>query len=281
LPYLLLLPLFLCIGVFIYRSVLMSLGLSTLEYTLGSAQSRFIGLDNYIQLFNKAEFWRALGNSAVYTLVGGGISIGLGLALAIAVRKVVQLTAIWQVAFFLPVTATLAAMSVVWKHIFNPTVGALNAIVQSLGLPPQSWLQNDLSAMVALIGVGVWSSAGYAMVLFLAGLTQIPRDLYQAAQLDGANGWQQLRFLTLPLLGPTTLFVVIIITLRFLENFDTFRVLTDGGPLGATTVLSLYLFQNGFQFFNTGYASAIAMIFFVILIGLTQAQMRSERQVHY
>lgn len=274
-------PLLICIAVFIYRSVAFSLQLSFMEYSLGSNTRQFIGLENYVQLFSDPKFWRALWTSVIYVGIGGSISIALGLALAIAVRKVARLTMFWQIAFFLPVTATMAAMSVVWRHIFNPSVGALNAIMQSLGLPTQNWLQQDFTAMAALIVVGIWSSAGYAMVLFLAGLTVIPKDLYDAAQIDGANGWQQMRFVTLPLLAPTTLFVVIIVTLRFLESFDAFKILTDGGPLGATTTLSLYLYQHGFQFFNSGYASAIAMVFFLLLIGLIRAQMRADRQVHY
>lgn len=274
-------PLLVCIAIFVYRSVAFSLQLSFMEYSLGSSTREFIGLHNYLQLLSDPKFWRALWNSVIYVGIGGSASIALGLALAIAVRKLARLTVLWQIVFFLPVTATMAAMSVVWKQIFNPSVGALNAIVQSLGLPPQNWLQQDTTAMAALIVVGVWSSAGYAMVLFLAGLTMIPRDLYDAAQMDGANAWQQMRFVTLPLLAPTTLFVVIIITIRFLESFDAFKILTDGGPLGATTTLSLYLYQHGFQFFNTGYASAIAMVFFLLLVGLIGAQMRADRQVHH
>lgn len=274
-------PLLICICVFIYRSVALSFQLSLMEYSLGSNTREFIGLSNYIQMFADPKFWRALWTSVVYVGIGGGLSLALGLALAIAVRKVARLTTLWQVAFFLPVTATLAAMSVVWRHIFHPSIGALNAVMEGLGLPTQNWLQQDFTAMAALIVVGVWSSAGYSMVLFLAGLTVIPKDLYDAAQMDGASGWQQLRFVTLPLLAPTTLFVVIIITLRFLESFDSFKILTDGGPLGATTTLSLYLYQHGFQFFNSGYASAVAMVFFLLLIGLTSAQMRADRRVHY
>ncbi len=208
-------------------------------------------------------------------------SIVLGLALALAIQHVRRLGSAWQALFFLPVASTMAAMAVVFRFMFDTHIGVINAVLARIGLDRVDWLNGDLTAFAAVVVVGIWSSAGYAMVLFLAGLTTIPENLHEAAALDGASSWQQLRFITLPLLTPTTIFVVVILTLRSLESFDNVKVLTDGGPLGATQVLSHLLYIEGFRYFNTGYASALATVFFVMLLVVAIVQMRAERWVHY
>jgi ABC-type sugar transport system permease subunit len=159
--------------------------------------------------------------------------------------------------------------------------GILNAFLLRLGASPVDWLKGDVTAMGAVIVVGVWSNAGYAMVFFVAGLASIPQALYEAAAIDGAGGARRFASITWPLLSPTTLFVLIIMTVRALASFDIVKVLTDGGPLGATQVLSHLLFQQAFQFFNTGYASAVAVVFFVLVLFLALLQMGVERWVHY
>ena len=280
-PYLMIAPLLVLIGIFIFRPVVFSVYLSLQDWQLGSGRRVFIGFENFIKLANSGDFWNALGNSLLYTLVVGGSSIALGLGLAVVLRHVVYLREAWQAVFFLPVAATLSGMAVVWRFIFNPSVGALNALIVALGLPAQDWLSSDLWARVAVAWVGVWASAGYAMVLFSAGLTTIPRDLHEAAAIDGATPAQQFRFITWPLLAPTTLFVLVVITLRAMENFDTVKILTDGGPLRATQTVSHLLYQEGFSFFNAGYASSIAMVYFVLLAGIAWLQVRRDREVHY
>ena len=280
-PYLMIAPLLVLIGIFIFRPVVFSVYLSLQDWQLGSGRRVFIGFENFIKLANSGDFWNALGNSLLYTLVVGGSSIALGLGLAVILRHVVYLREAWQAVFFLPVAATLSGMAVVWRFIFNPSVGALNALIVALGLPAQDWLSSDLWARVAVAWVGVWASAGYAMVLFSAGLTTIPRDLHEAAAIDGATPAQQFRFITWPLLAPTTLFVLVVITLRAMENFDTVKILTDGGPLRATQTVSHLLYQEGFSFFNAGYASSIALVYFVLLAGIAWLQVRRDREVHY
>ena len=280
-PYLMIAPLLLLIGIFIFRPVVFSVYLSLQDWQLGSGKRVYIGFDNYLKLAGSQEFWNALLNSLLYTLVVGGLSIALGLGLAVILRHVVYLREAWQAVFFLPVAATLSGMAVVWRFIFNPSVGALNGLIVALGLPAQDWLSSDLWARVIVAWVGIWASAGYAMVLFSAGLTTIPRDLHEAASIDGATPAQQFRFVTWPLLAPTTLFVLVIITLRAMESFDTVRILTDGGPLRATQTLSHLLYQEGFSFFNAGYASSIALVYFVLLAGIAWLQVRRDREVHY
>lgn len=280
-PYALILPVFAFIAVFTFWPVVHSVYLSLHDWRLGFGTSRFVEFRNYTRLFAAPDFLNALRITGLYTLLTGVGSILLGLALALAIQRVGRLTAMWQSLFFLPVASTMAAMAVVFRFMFNTQIGVINAMLESLGLARIAWLTTDSAALAAVIAVGIWSSAGYAMVLFLAGLTTIPRELHEAASLDGASPWHQLRYVTLPLLTPTTIFVVVILTIRSLESFDSIKVLTDGGPLGATQVLSHLLYVEGFRFFNTGYASALATVFFVILMGVALLQMRAERWVHY
>jgi ABC-type sugar transport system permease subunit len=279
--YLLLLPAFAFLGVFTFWPVLYSLYLSTMKWKLGYARRDYVAFDNYARLFASPEFWNAAGNTVVYTAVMAGASIVMGLALSLALSGAGRLRSFWQTLFFLPVAATMAAMAVVWRFIFDTNFGVLNAFLARLGAAPVDWLKGDVTAMGAVILVGVWSNAGYAMVFFAAGLANIPQALYEAAEIDGAGARRRFASITWPLLSPTTLFVLIIMTVRALASFDIVKVLTDGGPLGATQVLSHLLFQQAFQFFNTGYASGIAVVFFVLVLALALVQMGVERWVHY
>jgi ABC-type sugar transport system permease subunit len=172
-------------------------------------------------------------------------------------------------------------MAVVWRFIFDSQIGVLNAFLLRLGLSPVEWLSHGTTAMGAVILVGIWSNAGYAMVFFIAGLSNIPKALYEAAAIDGASNSRQFFSITWPLLSPTTLFIMIIMTVRALASFDIVKVLTDGGPVGATQVLSHLLYEEAFKFFDTGYASGIAVVFFILVLALALLQMRVEKWVHY
>jgi len=280
-PYLLLLPSFIFMGLFVFWPVGYSIFLSTMSWKLGYADREFVLLDNYVQLFTSQAFWNATANTVVYTLLMVSLSIGIGLLLSLAITRGERFNSLWQGVFFLPVAATMAAMAVVWRFIFDTNFGILNALLLRLGLGQVDWLHQNLTAMGAVILVSVWSNAGYTMVFFVAGLSNIPRTLYEAASMDGASGRRQFISITWPLLSPTTLFILIIMTVRALGSFDTIKVLTDGGPLGATQVLSLLLYQEAFQFFDTGYASGIAVVFFALVLILALLQMRVEKWVHY
>jgi multiple sugar transport system permease protein len=279
--YLFILPAFVFFAVFKFGAVAYLIPLSLVDWRLGSTTRTFVGLGNYQKMLASPEFWNALSNTAIYTGAVGALSIVLGLILALAIRRAGRLQGLYQAVFFLPVAATMSAMAVVWRFIFDTNIGVLNALARAAGMEPLGWLQEDHLAMTAVILVGVWSNMGYAMVLFLAGLTTISRDLYEAAAIDGASAPRQFWSITWPLLSPVTLFVVIIMTLRAVQAFDSIKVLTDGGPLGATQVLSHLLFRVGFQYFDTGFASSISIVFFTLLACVTLLQMRAERLVHY
>jgi ABC-type sugar transport system permease subunit len=279
--YSLVFPAFAFLGVFVFWPVVYSLYLSTMRWKLGYVRRDFVFLENYTRLFASPEFWNSMSHTAVYTVLMTGASIVLGLALSLALLDAGRLRSFWQTLFFLPVAATMAAMAVVWRFIFDMHFGILNAFLARLGASPVDWLKGDVTAMGAVIVVGVWSNAGYAMVFFVAGLASIPQNLYEAAAIDGAGSGRRFASITWPLLSPTTLFVLIIMTVRALASFDIVKVLTDGGPLGATQVLSHLLYQQAFQFFNTGYASGVAVVFFVVVLALALLQMGVERWVHY
>jgi ABC-type sugar transport system permease subunit len=280
-PYLLILPFFAFVGLFVFWPVAYSVFLSTMEWKLGYASREFVLLDNYAKLLGSREFWDATVNTLVYTVFMVVFSIGLGLLLSLAITRRERFSSMWQAVFFLPVAATMAAMAVVWRYIFDTNLGTLNAILKLIGLRGGDWLNQVPTAMGAVIFVSVWSNAGYAMVYFVAGLSTIPRALYEAADMDGASPLRKFLAITWPLLSPTTLFVMIIMMVRALGSFDIIKVLTNGGPVGGTRVLSLLLYQEAFQFFDTGYASGIAVILFVLVLAFALLQMRVEKWVHY
>lgn len=280
-PYLLILPFFAFVGLYVFWPVAYSVFLSTMEWKLGYAGRQFVLLDNYVKLLTSAEFRDAAANTTIYTVLMVVFSIGFGLLLALAITRRERFTSLWQAVFFVPVAATMAAMAVVWRYIFDNNLGTLNMWLTSLGLSRVDWLNQAGTAMGAVVFVSIWSNAGYAMVYFVAGLSAIPRELHEAAQIDGAGPVRRFAGITWPLLSPTTLFVLIIMTVRALGSFDTIKVLTNGGPVGATRVLSLLLYQEAFQFFDTGYASGVAVVLFVIVLALAMLQMRVEKWVHY
>jgi len=248
---------------------------------LGFNIREFIWFENYKTLFLSSEFWGSMGKTTVFSVSVVFISLLLGLFLALIISEREKSRSFWQVVFFLPVTATMAAMAIVWRFILDDNFGILNIFLSLLNIPSSDWLRNPDTAMGAVIFLSIWSNAGYTMVFFFAGLANIPSSLYQAAAIDGSSKIQNFRYITWPLLSPTTLFLMIIMTKRALSSFDTIKVMTNGGPLKATEVLSFLLYKEAFQYFNIGYASSVAIIFFVLVLLLAILQMKSDRRVFY
>jgi multiple sugar transport system permease protein len=211
-------------------------------------------------------------------LVGVPLTLVAGLAVAVVLdRGIRRFRTLFRVGFYLPVVTSIVAIAVVWRYVLNPDVGLVNMALGSLGINGPNWLASPVLAMPSIIVMAVWRNLGFAMVVFLAGLQTIPSSLYEAASIDGAGRWQSFRHVTLPLLRPTTLFIVVITTIGYLQLFEEPFVMTDGGPLDKTLSISMYMYRQGFQFFHQGYAAAIAYVLFLLVAAVAFIQFRILR----
>lgn len=256
-------------------------GFSVTDYQLGALSTRFVGLGNFVKAFQDPVFLRALTNTAIYAaiVIPFGVFLALGVALLVYNRK--RSRAFWEVAYFLPVTATLVAMATVWQFLLHPSLGPVNAGIKWMGFEPVAFLSNPVLLIPTMALMGVWQILGFNMVLFLAGLTAISKDLHEAARLDGAKNPVD-RFLTVtwPMLGPTTMFVVVTTSISAFKVFETVAVLTKGRFGSETLLFDLYL--EGFEYSNTGYAAALTVIFLAIVLVLSIGQtLHMDRKVHY
>lgn len=255
--------------------------LSATDYELGAVATRWIGLANFAKAFSDPVFQRSIGNTLLYValVLPGGVIIGLLIALLVHARR--RTRSFYEVIFFLPVTATLIAMATVWQFILHPRLGPVNAMLKAVGLPETAFLSNPRLVLPTFAAIGLWQLVGFNMVLFLAGLSAIPRDLYDAAEIDGAGGVID-RFLqiTWPMLGPTTMFVTVTTSITAFKVFDTVAALTRGAD--GTEVLLYAIYLEGFQYFNMGYAAALTLVFltFILAVSIFQAFL-ADRKVHY
>jgi multiple sugar transport system permease protein len=245
---------------------------------------RLIGVDNYrALLLDDPVFRQVLFNTSTYVLGTVPVRTALALLLAIALNQQLRGVSVFRAAYFLPTITSAVAAATVWRWIYEPNFGLLNSLLYAIGVAhPPAWLSSPAWAMPALILLGVWQGLGFQMVIFLAGLQGIPTHLYEAAAIDGAGWWARFRHITLPLISPTTFFVLIISVIGSYQVFDQAFVLTEGGPGYATTTLVYYIYEYAFQFFKMGYAAAMAWILFAIVFVLTVIQFRIQaRWVHY
>ncbi len=248
-------------------------------YSIGDpASTRFIGLRNYADLINNPLFGTALRNTIYYVLVGGTLSVLASLAAAVLVNaKLVRFRPFFRSAFFAPWVTTLVAVAIVWRYIYHPSYGPLNQLLGVFGLGPVDWLGDPRWAMPAVILVSVWKNFGYNMLIFLAGLSTIPEELYEAAALDGASAWHRFRHITLPMLGPTFVFVGIVTMIASFQIFSEPYVMTQGGPLKSTLTLVLLMYEEGFRWWRLGPSAAIAMVLFLLTLAGTVIQLRLRR----
>ncbi len=280
---LLLLPATVAFVMLLLLPTLAAIGLAFTDYELGAPAARFIGLENFAELLADRTFAVSLGNTLAYVGFVAPLSIGLGLGLALLIEGGLHGRATFRAVFFLPVVSLLVAMAAAWQYLLHPSIGPLNQALRAIGVAGPSWLASSDTVLIALGAIGVWENAGFNMVLFLAGLTAIPRELYAAAEIDGArSAWSRFWTVTWPLLGPTTVFVVTITLIRSVRVFDTVAVLTQGGPNKASEVLLYTMYTEGFTFFRLGYSAAITLVFLVIVLALMLLQTRLlDRRVHY
>lgn len=269
--------------VFVLLPVLAALGISFTSWDLFTT-AHFAGLENYRQLlFEDKLFHKVLANTAVYVVWTVPIQMALAFIVALLLNRGVWAQNALRVIYFLPVVSSTVAVALIWSWIFNSNFGILNALLSQLGVHDlPGWLNSSKYALPALIIVAIWQGLGYSMVLFLAGLQGISREAYEAGEIDGAVGWKKHLYITLPLLSPTTFFVTIISLIGSFQVFDLAFVMTQGGPANSTNTIVYYVYQNAFQFYRMGYASAAAMILFAIILTFTLIQYRLQnRWVHY
>ena len=266
------------VAVFTLYPIGFSLYLSFHEWAILSPEKPFVGLQNYIELFTSREFWRTLGNTTLYTLgvvpIGAGVSLGLALLL----NRKLAASGFFKTAFFLPALTSTIAVSIVWLWLYDANNGLLNLILRTIGLKPVPWLISSKTALLSIVIMMIWKNAGYHMIMFLAGLQGIPETYYEAAQIDGANGWQKFRYITWPMIRPVLAFVLVTNTIFTFQSFEQVYTMTGGGPSQSTSMVVFYLYQRAFEFQEMGYASAVSWVIFIILIILTVVQLRISRK---
>jgi multiple sugar transport system permease protein len=256
--------------VFLVGPLAAVVALSFTDYQLGAPTLSAVGFANYIEMVSDDTMRLSLINTLIYVaiVVPGSVALGLGAALLIEADG--TLRTFYRAAYFLPVMATLIAMAIVWGFMLDPRIGAINFGLKALGFGALDFLHDRKLVLFTLCGIGIWQGVGFNMVLFMAGLTSIPRELYEAAAMDGAkSGGDRFRLVTWPLLGPVTLFTVVITAIRAFQVFDTVQVLTDGGPNKASEVLLHTIYAEAFNFFRDGYAAALIVVFLLFILALS------------
>ena len=277
-PYLFLLPGLLLFGVFRLYPLLDGLRLSFTNARLGRTQYAWVGLANYERLLDDTRFHASLWNTAFYTLASTLPILAIPLVLAVLLHRGVGLTTFLRSAFFFPFTLSVVTVGLTWLWLLDPVVGPFNYYLRALGLPARSWLADPATAMWAIILTTVWWVAGYYLVIYLAGLQDIPRELYEAAALDGAGGWTAFWAITLPLLRPVLLFVFVTHIIGSFQIFGQVFILTQGGPGDATRTVVQHLYETAFQnFFHFGAATAMAWVLFAVIVGFSLLQFRLLR----
>ena len=250
-------------------------------YAIGSpGVARFVGLDNYWRLLGDGTFWQALGNTLKFVFVGGPLSIAVSLGAALLLNaKLARMRGFFRTIYFAPVVTTLVSVAIVWRYLYHPKYGLLNFLLGLVGIGPVDWLGDPRWAMPAIILLAVWKNFGYNMLIFVAGLQTIPENLYEAASIDGARPFRRFLHITVPGLGPTFLFVGVTTMIGYFQLFAEPYVMTQGGPLGATRSVVLFMYEEGFRWWRMGVASAVAGVLLVItLIGaLIQLRLQNWR----
>ncbi|MGH7508258.1 MAG: carbohydrate ABC transporter permease [Gemmatimonadales bacterium] len=271
------------IGLFFLLPVAASLVLSFTDFDIYAiadpANVRLVGLRNYARLIESPIFWTALGNTFYFVLVGGPLTVAVSLAAALLVNaRLVRFKGLFRALYFAPFVTTLVAVAIVWRYLYHSQYGLINYALDAIGVAPVDWLGDPRWAMPAIILLAVWKNFGYNMLIFIAGLQAVPEELYEAAYLDGAGAWRRFRHVTLPMLGPTLLFVGLITMIGFFQLFAEPYVMTQGGPLRSTTSMVLLMYEEGFRWWRMGYAAAIAFVLFLVILAAMLLQQRIRRE---
>jgi multiple sugar transport system permease protein len=275
-------PALIVIAVFFAVPVVMGLALSLTDFDLYALADlstlRFVGLDNYGRLLRTPLFWQALGNTLYFVAVGVPASLGLSLGAALLLNAgVAKWQALFRTALFAPVVTTVVAVAVIWRYLLHTRYGLINQALAGLGIDPVDWLGDPHWSMPAIILFAAWKNFGYNMVILLAALQAVPRELYEAARVDGAGSLRQFTDLTFPMLTPTLVMVAIMTLAGYFQLFAEPYVMTQGGPLRSTVSVLYFMYEEGFRWWNLGYASAVAFLLFLIIFAVSAGLLRFDR----
>lgn len=273
-------PNFIGFAVFTLGPIAFAFALAFMHWD-GSNPIVFAGIDNFARLFTDRIFGVALWNTILYSVLSVPLTIVCALALAMLLNQKLPGRSFFRAAMFFPYVASLVAVAVVWNMLFNPEMGPINMLLYYAGVDAKAlprWAADKNWAMITVVLFGVWKSMGYYMVIYLAGLQGINQDLYEAASIDGAGGWQKFWYITVPQLGPTTFFVTVMLTIQSFKVFDQIYLLTQGGPGTSTLVLVYHIYNEAFISWDLGYSSTIAFVLFLIVLGVTLVQFRFRRE---
>ena len=276
------LPGFIVLAVFWIWPVADSIYLSFTDWDMISPDYKMVGLKNYISLLGSTTFEQALTNTFVFAVGVTVPTLILGFIIAVIMNHASFGGGIYRTIMFAPYITPMIAASIVWSWIYEPRVGILNFLLNCVGLPGSKWNQSMSTAMLSVIIITIWKQAGYTMIFYLEGIRKVPSGLLEAAEIDGASPFQRLMHIVVPMVSPTTFFLVIMSTIATMQAYDQIQVLTKGGPAGATRTILYYYYQEAFSKFNTGKASAIALVLVIITVGLSLIETAvSRKTVHY
>lgn len=280
--YLYLMPVVVILVSFHVLPIFYSFAVSFYEWDL-IGQPEYVGTGNYSRLFDDPMFYKSLWNTIYYAAISVPLSIFMSLAIALLLNNPISGIGLYRTIYFIPVITSINAVAIVWNYIYHPDFGLLNKLLDIFSISPQTWLQDPFWAMPCIIFMSVWKGLGYNVIIFLAGLQNIPTYLYEAARIDGASRWQQFRHITWPLLTPTTFFIFTISTIGSFQVFSQVYMMTPrGGPLKSTMVVVYYLYRKAFEQFEFGYALAAAFVLFIIIFACTLFnKLYLEKKVHY
>jgi multiple sugar transport system permease protein len=276
-------PALVVIGIFFVVPVVAALGISLTDfdiYALADLRNlRIVGLANYVELLQRPLFWKALGNTLYFVGVGVPLSLAVSLGAALLLNsRVARFQPFFRTALFAPVVTTVVAVAVIWRYLLGTRYGFINYALGTIGVSPVDWLGDPRFAMPAIILFAVWKNFGYNMVILLAGLQNIPQELYEAARIDGASAVSRFRFVTLPMLAPILTIVAILTVAGYFQLFAEPYVMTQGGPLQSTVSVLYFMYEEGFKWWNLGNASAVAFLLFLLIFAVTMVQMRQARR---
>ncbi|EGL65327.1 ABC transporter, membrane spanning protein (sugar) [Agrobacterium sp. ATCC 31749] len=245
-----------------------TLWMSVHRWTLGQEQS-FIGFDNYIRLASDLRFWESLWHTLIYTVLSVVAPLFLGTLAALVFDAQFPLRGFLRGVFVMPMMATPVAIALVWTMMFHPQLGVLNYLLSLIGIGPLEWIYNQSTVIPSLVLVETWQWTPLVMLIVLGGLAAVPREPYESAEIDGANAWQKFRYLTMPMIAPFLMIAVIIRSIDAVKSFDIIYAMTQGGPGTASETINIYLYNTAFSYYDIGYGSAMAVVFFVIIVALS------------